>query len=169
MILRKILIRIPTQVQRESGFLCYGYGRRDCKFCVVVAREKIGWFFIFISYRMQCIKRLTSISVLCILILAFPSTSRLIDNLLPSLVLKHPISELSSHYHPNFWYYKKPTTYPSYLFVFVALMKDLEEENVGQSSTADEVVKITYITHCLSDNSRAFFSHLDHITAYIES
>ena len=35
-------VRVQTHVQRESGFLCYGYEGRDCKFFVVVAKGEIG-------------------------------------------------------------------------------------------------------------------------------
>ena len=35
-------VRVQTQVQRENGFLCYGYERQDCKFFVVVPNGEIG-------------------------------------------------------------------------------------------------------------------------------
>ena len=48
-------------------------------------------------------------------------------------------------------------------------MKDLEKENVGQSLTLEEAARVVYILQRLVNNSRAFFCHLDYVTARAKS
>lgn len=59
------------------------------------------------------------------------------------------------------------------MFVFVALMEDLEEnlemENVGQRLMPEEVSRIAYISQRLADNSKDFLSYLEHVTAHAGS
>lgn len=50
-----------------------------------------------------------------------------------------------------------------------ASMKDLEKENVGQSLTPEEAARVVYILQRLVNNSRAFFCHLDYVTARAKS
>lgn len=61
----------------------------------------------------------------------------------------------------------RPTFHLFSALIFVALMKDLEEnleiESADQSLTLEKVARIAYISQRLVDNLRKFLRHLEYL------